>query len=80
MLDFPEPSSERRDRGQTEESWLLFEGIDTFLYGLMRKSKIEIIENETDPNSQEMRTGAGNHEEVLRAKNRYLECAHQAGG
>ena len=33
--------TERRDRGQTEESWLLFEGIDTFLYDLMRKSKIE---------------------------------------
>ena len=32
--------AERRDRGQTEESWLLFEGIDTFLYDLMRKSKI----------------------------------------
>ena len=31
--------AERRDRGQTEESWLLFEGIDTFLYDLMRKSK-----------------------------------------
>ena len=34
--------AERRDRGQTEESWLLFEGIDTFLYDLMRKSKIEM--------------------------------------
>ena len=34
--------AERRDRGQTEESWLLFEGVDTFLYDLMRKSKIEI--------------------------------------
>jgi len=34
--------AERRDRGQTEKSWLLFEGIDTFLYDLMRKSKIEI--------------------------------------
>ena len=33
--------AERRDRGQTEESWLLFEGIDTFLYDLMRKSKID---------------------------------------
>ena len=32
--------AERRDRGQTEESWLLFEGIGTFLYDLMRKSKI----------------------------------------
>ena len=31
--------AERRDRGLTEESWLLFEGIDTFLYDLMRKSK-----------------------------------------
>ena len=31
--------AERRDRGQTEESWLLFEGIDTFLYDLMRKLK-----------------------------------------
>ena len=31
--------AERRNRGQTEESWLLFEGIDTFLYDLMRKSK-----------------------------------------
>ena len=30
--------------------------------------------------SQDMRTGAGNHEEALRAKNSYLECAHQAGG
>ena len=36
--------------------------------------------NETDPGSQEMRTGAGNHEEALRAKNSYLECVHQAGG
>ena len=27
--------TERRDRGQT----LLFEGVDTFLYDLMRKSK-----------------------------------------
>ena len=34
--------AERGDRGQTEESWLLFEGIYTFLYDLMRKSKIEI--------------------------------------
>jgi len=32
--------AERRYRGQTEESWLLFEGIDTFLYDLTRKSKI----------------------------------------
>ena len=32
--------AERRDRGQTEKSWLLFEGVDTFLYDLMRKSKI----------------------------------------
>ena len=24
--------AERRDRGQTEKSWLLFERIDTFLY------------------------------------------------
>ena len=31
--------TERRDRGQTEESWLLFEGVDTSLYGLMSKSK-----------------------------------------
>ena len=31
--------AERRDHGQTEESWLLFEGIDTFLYDLMRKSE-----------------------------------------
>ena len=36
--------------------------------------------NEADPDSQEMRTGAGNHEEALRAKNSYLECAYQAGG
>ena len=28
--------AERRDRGQTEESWLLFEGIVTFLYDLTR--------------------------------------------
>ena len=33
--DYSEPS------GQTEESWLLFEGIYTFLYDLMRKSKID---------------------------------------
>ena len=32
--------AERRDRGQTEKSWLLFEGIDTFLYDLTRKTKI----------------------------------------
>jgi len=31
--------AERRDRGQTEKSWRLFEGIDTFMYDLMRKSK-----------------------------------------
>ena len=31
--------AERGDRGQTEKSWLLFEGIDTFLYDLTRKSK-----------------------------------------
>ena len=34
--------AERRDGGQTEESWRLFGGIDTSLYDLMRKSeKIE---------------------------------------
>ena len=33
--------AERRDRGQTEKSWLLFEEIDTFLYDLTRNSKIE---------------------------------------
>ena len=38
----PPSYPERRDRGQTEKSWLLFEGIDTFLYDLTRKSKIEI--------------------------------------
>ena len=38
--------SERRDRGQTEESWLLFEGIDTFLYDLMRKSKMSVNEEQ----------------------------------
>ena len=33
--------AERRDRGQKKERWLLFEGIDTFLYDLhvMRISK-----------------------------------------
>ena len=36
--------AERRDRGQTEKSWLLFEGIDTFLYDLTRKSKNRKIE------------------------------------
>ena len=36
--------TERRDRGQTEKSWLLFEGVDTFLYDLMRKSKIENLQ------------------------------------
>ena len=30
--------AERRDRGQTEKSWLLFEGIDMFLYDLTRRS------------------------------------------
>jgi len=34
--------AERRDRGQTEKSWLLFEGIDTFLYDLTRKSKTDL--------------------------------------
>ena len=44
-------SAERRDRGQAEKSWLLFEGVDwtgldyvhsdTYLYDLMRKSKID---------------------------------------
>ena len=29
--------AERRDHGQTEESWLLFEGIGTFLYDLIGK-------------------------------------------
>ena len=43
VLDYSEPSRAWRDRGQTEKSWLLFEGTDTFLYGLMRKSKIEIL-------------------------------------
>ena len=47
-------------------------------------SKLEIAllskKNKADPDSQEMRTGAGNHEEALRAKNSYLECVHQAGG
>ena len=51
--------AERRDRGQTEESWLLFEGIDTFLYDLMRKSKIygEIgeINRKRDPQKQHLR-------------------------
>ena len=46
--------AERRDRGQTEKSWLLFEGIDTFLYDLMRKSKIE-INAETRPGNVEER-------------------------
>ena len=32
--------AERRDRGQTEKSWLLFEGADTSLYDLMKKSKM----------------------------------------
>ena len=31
--------AKRRDRGQTEKSWLLFEGTDTLLYALMSKSK-----------------------------------------
>ena len=44
LPDFSEPSRADRDRGQTEESWLLFEGIDTFLYDLMRKSKIDRAE------------------------------------
>ena len=40
------------ERGQTEKSWLLFEGIDTLLYDLMRKSKIyvtlfDIVNNDT---------------------------------
>ena len=35
--------AERRDRIQTEKSWLLFVGIDTFLYDLTRKSKIESL-------------------------------------
>ena len=35
--------AEQRYRGQTEKSWLLFEGIDTFLYGLTRKSKNVIV-------------------------------------
>ena len=33
--------AERRDCGQTEKSLLLYEGIDTSLYALTRKSKIE---------------------------------------
>ena len=32
VLDFSEPN-------RAEKSWLLFEGVDTFLYDLMRKSK-----------------------------------------
>ena len=36
--------AERRDRGQTEKSWLLLEGAGTSLYDLMRKSgKILLI-------------------------------------
>ena len=38
VLDYSEPSRAERSR-RDGESWLLFEGIDTFLYGLMRKSK-----------------------------------------
>ena len=34
--------TERRDRGQTEKSWLLFEGVDTSLYEVMRKSKWDV--------------------------------------
>jgi hypothetical protein len=30
VLGHSEPSRERRDRGQTEESWLVFERIDMF--------------------------------------------------
>ena len=45
VLDYSKPSRARRDRGQTGEIWLLFEGIDTFLYDLMRKSKkIEFVD------------------------------------
>ena len=35
--------AERRDRGQAEESWLLLEGIDMFLYDLHAKIKNIII-------------------------------------
>ena len=46
--------AERRDRGQTEESWLLFEGIDTLLYDLMRKSK-----KKSTPRSMNFELGFG---------------------
>ena len=41
VLDYSEPSRAERSRPDVKESWLLFEGIDTFLYDIMRKSKIE---------------------------------------
>ena len=37
--------ADRRHRGQMEESWLLFEGADTFLQDLIRKSKIVILDS-----------------------------------
>ena len=40
VLDYTEPSRAERSRPD-EKSWL-FEGIDTFLYDLMRKSKKKI--------------------------------------
>ena len=46
MLDYSEPSRAERSRGQREECWLLLEGVDMFLYDLMRKSKIEIMDDE----------------------------------
>ena len=36
VLDYSEPSRAERSRPDGE-SWLLFEGTDTFLYGLTRK-------------------------------------------
>ena len=41
MLDYSEPNRAERSRPDVEKSWLLFEGVDTSLYDLMRKSKIE---------------------------------------
>ena len=40
MLGYSEPQEQS---GETEKIWLVFEGIDTFLYDLTRKSKNRLL-------------------------------------
>ena len=62
--------TERRDRGQTEKSWLLFEGVDTSLYDLMRKSKNRKKTRATPAGSDARSSGGGeNHGSCWKCSN-----------